>query len=135
MLMKWQYEANPLRSNKVEGAFVMGLGLQMMEALKYNKRTGTLETDNTWTYKIPTMYDIPERFDVHLVDFTGDRASNGWNAAFGLLNKVLLRHTRSISVVCSSTTRPRFVRIPGICRNIFHINSFPASGPADALQA
>jgi hypothetical protein len=104
MLTIWQYKANPIRSYKVEGAFVMGLGLQMMEALKYNKSTGALESDNTWTYKIPTMYDVPERFDVHLVDFTGDRASNGWNAAFGLLNKVLLWHTRSTSVVCTPIT-------------------------------
>lgn len=74
---------------QVEGAFVMGLGQQLLEAVNFDPKTGKCMSDNTWTYKIPTMYDIPEKFQVELLDFEGKRDNNGWGVVFSLLGKLL----------------------------------------------
>ena len=49
---------------QVEGAFVMGMGLQTQEEVVYDPDTGSLLSDGTWTYKIPTAACIPRRLNV-----------------------------------------------------------------------
>ena len=49
---------------QVEGAFVMGMGLQTQEEVVYDADTGALLSDGTWTYKIPTAACIPRRLNV-----------------------------------------------------------------------
>ncbi|XP_047998047.1 xanthine dehydrogenase-like [Leguminivora glycinivorella] len=44
---------------QIEGAFIMGLGYWTSEKLVYNKDTGEILTDRTWTYKPPGIKDIP----------------------------------------------------------------------------
>ncbi|XP_032242989.2 xanthine dehydrogenase/oxidase-like [Nematostella vectensis] len=51
---------NPeLDVGQVEGAFIMGLGLWLMEKVKYNPQTGQELTSSTWEYKPPSSKDIP----------------------------------------------------------------------------
>lgn len=73
---------------QVEGAFVMGLGQWLLEGANWDTKTGALISDNTWNYKLPTMYDIPQEFDVQLIDFQGQRATNGWSGAFAFAKMV-----------------------------------------------
>ncbi|GLV36466.1 Aldehyde oxidase 2 [Carabus blaptoides fortunei] len=47
----------------IEGAFVMGLGYYTCENLIYDEN-GACLTNNTWTYKIPGVKDIPADFRV-----------------------------------------------------------------------
>lgn len=49
---------------QIEGAFVMGLGLYLTEALVFNKDNGELLTNRTWTYKPPGVKDVPIDFRV-----------------------------------------------------------------------
>jgi xanthine dehydrogenase/oxidase len=44
---------------QVEGAFVIGLGHFLTEALRYDDQTGELQTFDTWEYKPPQSLDIP----------------------------------------------------------------------------
>lgn len=48
---------------QMEGAFVMGLGYYTCENLIYDDKGGLL-TNNTWTYKVPGVKDIPEKFRI-----------------------------------------------------------------------
>jgi hypothetical protein len=73
---------------QAEGAFVMGLGQWMLEGANWDPATGRLLSDNTWTYKVPTMYDTPQEFDVQMIDFQGQRATNGWSGAFAFAKMV-----------------------------------------------
>ncbi|XP_073946005.1 uncharacterized protein isoform X2 [Choristoneura fumiferana] len=50
---------------QIEGAFVMGLGYWTSEKLVYDKNTGALLTDRTWTYKPPGMKDIPSDMRIY----------------------------------------------------------------------
>ncbi|KAJ8736260.1 hypothetical protein PYW08_006916 [Mythimna loreyi] len=50
---------------QVEGAFAQGTSLWMMENTVYNKYTGELYSDRTWTYKILGAKDIPFDFRVY----------------------------------------------------------------------
>jgi xanthine dehydrogenase molybdopterin-binding subunit B len=42
---------------QVEGAFVQGIGFFMTEDVEM--KNGTLVSDGTWTYKVPTVDTIP----------------------------------------------------------------------------
>ncbi|WP_404789757.1 xanthine dehydrogenase molybdopterin binding subunit [Altericista sp. CCNU0014] len=58
---------NPLVDRgQVEGAFVQGMGWLTMEELIWDD-TGRLRTFAPSTYKIPTVSEIPEHFEVHLL--------------------------------------------------------------------
>lgn len=51
---------------QIEGAFMQGYGLFIMEELVYSP-TGTLFTRGPGTYKIPGFGDIPAEFNVSLL--------------------------------------------------------------------
>jgi len=59
---------NPLIDRgQIEGGFVQGMGWLTMEELVWDK-TGRLLTYAPSTYKIPTVSEIPEVFNVHLLE-------------------------------------------------------------------
>ncbi|KAK5803648.1 indole-3-acetaldehyde oxidase-like [Gossypium arboreum] len=50
---------------QIEGAYVQGIGFFMLE--EYNTNSdGLVITNNTWTYKIPTVDTIPKQFNVEI---------------------------------------------------------------------
>ncbi|XP_078436113.1 aldehyde oxidase 1 [Wolffia australiana] len=51
---------------QIEGAFVQGIGFFMCEEYLTNK-DGLVTSDGTWTYKIPTVDNIPREFNVELL--------------------------------------------------------------------
>lgn len=58
---------NPLVDRgQVEGGFVQGMGWLTMEELVWDAQ-GRLRTDAPSTYKIPTICEIPEAFNIHLL--------------------------------------------------------------------
>ncbi|PSB32477.1 xanthine dehydrogenase molybdopterin binding subunit [Stenomitos frigidus] len=58
---------NPLVDRgQIEGAFVQGMGWLTMEELVWDAQ-GRLRTDAPSTYKIPTISEIPEHFNVELL--------------------------------------------------------------------
>ncbi|KAH9323777.1 hypothetical protein KI387_018416 [Taxus chinensis] len=52
---------------QIEGAFVQGVGFFMTEEHVVDKN-GKLESDGTWTYKVPTLDTIPRKFNVELLN-------------------------------------------------------------------
>ncbi|XP_035789867.1 xanthine dehydrogenase-like [Anopheles albimanus] len=66
---------NPLLDiGQIEGAFVMALGLHLMEELQYDRGTGELLNCHTWSYKPPTARDIPIDFRVRLLQKSSNPA-------------------------------------------------------------
>ena len=64
---------NPaLDKGQIEGAFIQGMGWLTGEELKWNDK-GVLTTHAPSTYKIPTAADIPETFNVWLVENSPNR--------------------------------------------------------------
>lgn len=82
---------NPLIDiGQFEGAFIMGLGQVLTEGMEYDRATGKLLTDNTWTYKPPLACDIPEKFTVDLVDMTNQRLQNPiMGCVMGMMGPIL----------------------------------------------
>ncbi|CAI9781360.1 unnamed protein product [Fraxinus pennsylvanica] len=52
---------------QIEGAFIQGVGFFMLEEYLTNA-DGLVVTDNTWTYKIPTIDTIPKQFNVEVLN-------------------------------------------------------------------
>ncbi|XP_050663962.1 xanthine dehydrogenase/oxidase-like [Leptidea sinapis] len=63
-----------------EGAFVMGLGYWTSEHMIYDKDSGELLTDRTWTYHIPIAKDIPIDFRVKLLRTYNSKGTLGARA-------------------------------------------------------
>lgn len=57
---------------QIEGSFLFGLGLWTSEKVVHHPHTGKLLTDDTWNYKPPTAYDIPEVMNVSMIE--GDKS-------------------------------------------------------------
>lgn len=51
---------------QIEGGYIQGLGWLTSEELKWDEK-GRLSSANAATYKIPTAYDVPEIFNVELL--------------------------------------------------------------------
>jgi xanthine dehydrogenase large subunit len=67
------HSLNPaLDKGQIEGAFIQGMGWLTGEALSWNGK-GVLTTHAPSTYKIPTAADIPEIFNVWLVEDSPNR--------------------------------------------------------------
>ncbi|MBA2340857.1 MAG: xanthine dehydrogenase molybdopterin binding subunit [Pyrinomonadaceae bacterium] len=59
---------NPLIDlGQIEGGFVQGMGWLTMEELVWDER-GQLRTYSPSTYKIPTISEVPERFNIQLLE-------------------------------------------------------------------
>uniref|UniRef100_A0A1B0GDN7 FAD-binding PCMH-type domain-containing protein n=1 Tax=Glossina morsitans morsitans TaxID=37546 RepID=A0A1B0GDN7_GLOMM len=52
---------------QVEGAFIMCLGYWLTEQMLFDRQTGQLVTNRTWTYKPPGAKDIPIDFRIELL--------------------------------------------------------------------
>lgn len=52
---------------QIEGAFVQGIGFFMLEEYLSNSE-GLVVSKGTWTYKIPSMDNIPKQFNVEILN-------------------------------------------------------------------
>lgn len=59
--------SSDIDKGQVEGAYVQGLGWLTWEELVFNDK-GFLTTHSPSTYKIPAIGDVPEEFNVHLLE-------------------------------------------------------------------
>ncbi|KAL3677014.1 hypothetical protein R1sor_026962 [Riccia sorocarpa] len=75
---------------QVEGAFVQGIGYYVTEEVKWDEN-GVLITNGTWTYKPPTIDNIPHQFNVELLNSAAD--SNRFLSAKGAGEAPLLLST------------------------------------------
>lgn len=67
ILMDLGVSMNPLLDvGQIEGAFLMGVGLNTLEEVVYNG-DGTLFTKDTWEYKIPGVMDVPIDWRISLL--------------------------------------------------------------------
>merc|ERR1712106_1091486 len=81
---------------QIEGAFVQGYGYMTMEEMIHNKK-GEVINKNLSTYKIPTLQDIPEEFNVTLLRNTGAKQEAVFSSK-GIGEPPL---TLAVSVVCA----------------------------------
>ncbi|BBN18891.1 protein MpAO [Marchantia polymorpha subsp. ruderalis] len=56
---------------QIEGSFVQGIGYYLTEQIKWDEN-GVLLTNGTWTYKPPTIDNIPQKFNVELLNSAVD---------------------------------------------------------------
>ncbi|XP_001688833.2 uncharacterized protein LOC5667145 [Anopheles gambiae] len=62
---------NPeIEIGQIEGAFMMGVGLYLTEALIYDRATGELLTNRSWNYRPPGAKDIPVDLRIRLLQNT-----------------------------------------------------------------
>jgi len=74
---------------QIEGAYVMGLGQMLLETTSYAPDTGKILTTNTWDYKVPTVYDIPDKFVVDLVDLRNQGKDGAWGVVLNTTSGAL----------------------------------------------
>ncbi|XP_052893269.1 xanthine dehydrogenase/oxidase-like isoform X2 [Anopheles moucheti] len=91
---------------QVEGAFIMGVGYYLTEALIYDPQTGALLTNRTWTYKPPGAKDIP-------IDFRVRFLQKSTNATGVLRSKATGEPAMNmtVSVLCALRNAVRAARI------------------------
>ena len=65
----------------------MGVGYWLMEQLIYDRTTGELLTNRTWTYKPPGAKDIPVDFRISFVK--GSSNKNGVLRSKGIQYKII----------------------------------------------
>mmetsp|Transcript_57971 Transcript_57971/g.136631 ORF Transcript_57971/g.136631 Transcript_57971/m.136631 type:complete len:553 (+) Transcript_57971:114-1772(+) len=63
---------------QIEGAYVMGVGQMLFEGVKFSSTDGKCLTTNTWDYKVPGAADIPQTFNLHLVDLEDQAPKSAW---------------------------------------------------------
>ncbi|XP_055607619.1 xanthine dehydrogenase-like [Uranotaenia lowii] len=59
---------------QLEGAFVMGLGYYLTEALVYDPSNGKLVNNRSWNYKVPGVKDIPIDFRIKFLQKSSNPA-------------------------------------------------------------
>eukprot|EP00200_Dunaliella_tertiolecta_P008210 CAMPEP_0202368174 /NCGR_PEP_ID=MMETSP1127-20130417/342_1 /ASSEMBLY_ACC=CAM_ASM_000462 /TAXON_ID=3047 /ORGANISM="Dunaliella tertiolecta, Strain CCMP1320" /LENGTH=1499 /DNA_ID=CAMNT_0048963543 /DNA_START=12 /DNA_END=4511 /DNA_ORIENTATION=+ len=52
---------------QIEGAFVFGMGMMLSEHMEHDHASGAITSNSTWTYKVPSVTCVPERFSVSLL--------------------------------------------------------------------
>jgi xanthine dehydrogenase molybdopterin-binding subunit B len=52
---------------QIEGAFVQGIGFFLTEEYEVNDK-GEVVSNSTWTYKPPTLDNIPRKFFVEIIN-------------------------------------------------------------------
>ncbi len=77
---------------QIEGAFVQGYGYTHMEQLLISPQTGEFLTTGPSTYKVPTVADIPKRFNVTLLtsNWATDRPASAVYSSKGIGEPPLL---------------------------------------------
>ncbi len=76
---------NPaLDVGQIEGAYVIALGSCTMEQLLKSPSTGAFLTTTPSTYKIPTVADVPQRFNVTLLKHQSDRPTSACYSSKGI---------------------------------------------------
>ncbi|CAG0922743.1 unnamed protein product [Notodromas monacha] len=83
---------------QIEGAFVQGYGMWMMEDLEFSP-SGELRTAGPSNYKIPTSRDVPQEFNVSLLTGSANKHAI-YSSKFGLLCWCLLSVSHQVSGRC-----------------------------------
>ncbi|KAL9699938.1 hypothetical protein quinque_003379 [Culex quinquefasciatus] len=83
---------------QVEGAFIMGLGYYLTEALTFDPSNGALTNNRSWNYKVPGAHDIP-------VDFRVQFLRNSSNPHGVLRSKAVAEPALSMSPVLTYALR------------------------------
>lgn len=113
---------------QIEGAFMMGIGYFLYEKLVYDRESGLLLTDRTWTYHPPGAKDIPIDFRINLIQ-------NNPNPAFVLRSKgecplriLSLMFLLEMTFIISATGEPAFCLAVSV---VFALRNAIASARSD----